>query len=638
MVRLRPLFLLPALALSTLLPATAAHASAAKPAIFDVGTAVVDISPTRPQYLGGYEQMDKPTGNVHDPLQVRAFFVAHGRKAVAFAIVDTQGWFSGYQEGPFGVTDARQQAGAWLAAHGWDAGPDQLIVSSTHSHAAPTIMGIWGPTDPVYLKQVHDATVQAIESASQHLHRAELWTGSGSIDDMLAANYEGTDSFDGWGLDDRTPVLWARDPRTGATLGLYANVPVHPDQFRGSKYNEMSADYPGEARAELDKLLGGTAVIADGTLGRQESQGGEDDYPEVQRQGHFVTNAITHALAHARPITSTQIAGATQYIATPAHNAALLALLVQNQTGFSCNDTIGACTIDRSVLPPYMTGNVIGTWVTALRIGDLAYVSEPGEAFNDVTMAIRDSISGASAVNVVGMAQDQLGYYYPPEDYPASEINPSDFIIFNVSPALADENVDAAALDANAIGFSGTPTHPMIDDQQPHAFFEPGVHFYPGVVESASPSVTFLIASKPSGSPVLPGQPDHTVSPAHVDFGDGTKQDVTGEQHVTHTFPGPGTYQVTATATDEQGQTRTWTRPVIIDVAPTAVVGRTVHRGVIELSARIRGGDGHAIAAHWTFADGSTADGLTVERRPTQSSSGSVTVIDGAGDSASAVF
>ena len=124
-------------------------------------------------------------------------------------------------------------------------------------------------------------------------------------------------------------------------------MPVHPDQFRGSKYAEMSADHPGEERAELDKLLGGTAVVADGTLGRQESQGGEDDYAEVQRQGHFITNAIVRSLAHARPLTSTQIAGATQYVAVPAHNVALLALLLQNQTGFSCNDTIGACTIDR---------------------------------------------------------------------------------------------------------------------------------------------------------------------------------------------------------------------------------------------------------------------------------------------------
>jgi hypothetical protein len=52
----------------------------------------------------------------------------------------------------------------------------------------------------------------------------------------------------------------------------------------------------------------------------------------------------------------------------------------------------------------------------------------------------------------------------------------------------------------------------------------------------------------------------------------------------------------------------------------------------------VRGGDRHAIAAHWVFSDGSTADGLTTERHGSRSSAGTVTLIDGAGDSASAAF
>src|SRR4051794_18694858 len=88
-------------------------ANAATPARFQVGTSVVDITPTNPQYLGGYGQMDSPTGDAHDPLQVRAFFVAHGHKAVGFAAVDTQGWFAGYQEGPYGARDAATESAKW---------------------------------------------------------------------------------------------------------------------------------------------------------------------------------------------------------------------------------------------------------------------------------------------------------------------------------------------------------------------------------------------------------------------------------------------------------------------------------------------------------------------------------------------
>src|SRR5437763_15009434 len=86
-----------------------------KPAIFRVGTSVRDITPPpdHPQYLGGFGQMAQPTNVIHDPLQVRAFAVSDGKNLVEFAIVDTQGWFAGYQEGPYGVTDARQTAAAY---------------------------------------------------------------------------------------------------------------------------------------------------------------------------------------------------------------------------------------------------------------------------------------------------------------------------------------------------------------------------------------------------------------------------------------------------------------------------------------------------------------------------------------------
>src|ERR1051325_1780819 len=80
-----------------------ARADVPKPVEFSVGAATVDITPATPQYLGGYGNMTAPTANAADPLQVRAFFVRRGSGAVAFASVDSQGWFAAYQEGPFGV-------------------------------------------------------------------------------------------------------------------------------------------------------------------------------------------------------------------------------------------------------------------------------------------------------------------------------------------------------------------------------------------------------------------------------------------------------------------------------------------------------------------------------------------------------
>src|SRR4051812_17498149 len=76
-----------------------AVASAPPNALFQVGAAVVDISPSVPVFVGGSSDKAKPAIQVsHDPLQVRAFVVVKGDKAVAFAVVDSTGWFGEYQD------------------------------------------------------------------------------------------------------------------------------------------------------------------------------------------------------------------------------------------------------------------------------------------------------------------------------------------------------------------------------------------------------------------------------------------------------------------------------------------------------------------------------------------------------------
>ena len=553
-------------------PPVAAHAAGhghAKPAIFRVGTSVVDITPpaSRPQYLGGFGQMAKPTNQVHDPLQVRAFAISNGRKLVEFAIVDTQGWFSGYQEGPYGVTDARQQAAGWLDKHGFP-GTTQadLIVSSTHSHAAPTIMGIWGPTDVTYLRQVHDGAVRAVEEAASRLRPAELWTASANSGAIDGSNVSQTDIYDGYDVDPDTPVLWARDPRTHKTIGLYVNVPIHADVACGSCSNAMSADHIGVARDALGRMLGGTAVVAMGTLGRQESIVQVGLWGYSHDVGMTVTDEVLRALRQARPITSATLRSAEQYVQAPFTNPALGGLVYINAFApYTC--TPAACTIDRSITPPYATGFLVGTWVTGFRIGDVAYISEPGEAFPEVSRAIRAGIKGASAVHVVGMAQDQLGYYFPPEEAPATTVtNDSDHFTYNSSLALADLTVRASSQVASSLGFDASYVHPTPMQSDTTARSKPGVQFF-----AVAPGLSGLTVKVDSAvNPAQNGPALDTNGKRGAilfRWGDGTTSyggSVTGEGRgrAVHRYAKPGTYTITGSVTDAKGTTRTYSERV----------------------------------------------------------------------------
>jgi hypothetical protein len=540
-----------------------------------VGTAVRDITPAKdhPQYLGGFGQMSKPTSRVHDPLQVRAFAVSDGNKLVAFAIVDTQGWFAGYQEGPYGVTDARQAAAAYLDTHGLP-GTTQadLIVSSTHSHAAPTLMGIWGPVDVDYLRYVHNQTVNAIEAAATHMRPAELWTSTADSSAIDGSNVSQTDIYDGYDVDPDTPVLWARDPKTHKTIGLYVNVPVHADVACGSCDNAMGADHIGIARDQLGTRLGGTAVVAMGTLGRQESIVQVGRWSYSQDVGMTVTDEVLTALRRARPITSAVLRSAEQHILVPLTNPALAGLVYANLVKpYSCVPTV-ACTIDRSILPPYVVGAAVGTWVTGFRIGDVAYMSEPGEAFPEVSRAIRAAIHGADAVHVVGMAQDQLGYYFPPEMAPltaeAMAQNGSDHLEYNTSLTLADVDVNASATVANDLGFTAAYVHPTPMQGDPNATSKPGVQFF-----AVAPGLSGLTLTVDSA--VNPAQDGATLDTngglGAITFrwGDGTTSyggstNGDGRGRATHTYSRAGTYTIIGTVTDTSGRTRTYRQRVTV--------------------------------------------------------------------------
>src|SRR5690349_2279403 len=167
-----------ALVLGLFLALAAPAAAAPKPAPFRVGAAVANIDPIPgvPVYSGGFGMSPPLTDKqVHDPLEVRAIYVSNGKKGVAVATVDAQAMFASYQDGPgFGITDARQKAAAKIGG-AMTAG--DVIVQSTHSHAAPTLEGIWGPVAPAYLKKVHDAIVQAVGDAAKAARPASLQWG-----------------------------------------------------------------------------------------------------------------------------------------------------------------------------------------------------------------------------------------------------------------------------------------------------------------------------------------------------------------------------------------------------------------------------------------------------------------------------
>jgi hypothetical protein len=633
------------------LPAVGSAKPTPPPALFRVGAAAVDVTPTTPLYIGGYGNQTLVSES-HDPLEVRAFVVAKGDKAVAFVIVDSTGWFAEYQgtEAGYGSLGAREHAAQKLVERGFNVDRSAVMVSTTHVHAAPTITGIWGtstatPEGREYLKRIHDAAVTAVDEAAANLKVSTLWAATGNVRSFVWQNGQGTNHPDGFPVDEQMPILWARNPLTGATNALYVNVPNHPDQFHGANQKQFSADFPGYVRRKLDDTIGGTSVIASGTLGRQEPPGSIEDYSEVERQGQYVSNAIQLALAQARPLTSDALKSTESFMSTTADNSGLIALMKYNSGapfgGPNCNPALqGKCTIPRSITDPlFVDGAVkkIGTWVSAIRIGSLLYVSNPGESFAEVNEAIRDGVLDAQAVNVVGLAGDFLGYNWVRGQYTDTEFGSSNFKTYNLGPDLAQQTADLGHANATALGFATTPTpQPVQAVKYGDVGNLPGIQFYPTQLESTNPTVKIYV-----NKTTPQNRRSDPLSEITWDFGDGSGPVVTGIGWQEHTFPGPGNYQVTAVvhnlAADNPGS-RTWTETIVVD-EPLVVTGKVSWRAgkMTGLHARVSGGQGTVIAATWICTTGETWQGLDAICPGTDKDGfARVTVVDGAGNTATA--
>ena len=688
-------------ALACALALSPAPASAAGPALFQVGAASVAINPTYPVYMGGYSggpaggtlarHVDPLTGRPED-FTVRAIAISAGGRTVELERVDSQGWFAGYQEGPYGISDVRQAAAAYLQQHG-DPGASEadIIVSTLHEHAAPTIMGIWGPPrwQLPYLKQVAAAATRALEEAYAARQPATLTWGHMDVPWVDSTNLANANANEGWPNDGSLLALWARNARTGRTIATYVSEPAYPNIVAGpgdlrcpngvKDPAVLSTDFPSYVQNYLERRLGGTALVASGTLGDQPGPMQGDGQPttdlppvtidgrrcqqtvgfvDAVHMGQLLGNLTARALATGRSFTQATVAGAERYILGPVYNPLLVALnngaSLDHGSPWAELGNPGSYPIDRSTAPPYEVGNAMGTWVTGLRIGHILILSEPGEFFPSIHQAWNQSITGAQGVFVVGMGQDQLGYDFPAYAYPFTWYS-ADQNLYNPSLTLGDQVTTAGEHVARTLGFQANLTSSAEETALNNRYqqaAQAGVQLMPFQLtgDMAPPGGAFddvfegwatpprfneTTPCNPPGLPSAPACPASrpTVGPIHWRFGNRTY--VSGDaaqneqSYFQHSFCAPRVYVVRATATDSSGQRHTFTLPVHV-FAPLRPWIQLV-RG--RLIARMSGGDGRLLYAEWA-----TPTGLHWGPTAPVPATGRVTlrVVDGTGTSARA--
>jgi hypothetical protein len=136
-----------------------------------VGFGEVEITPSldgpRPVWIAGYGHGRRAEG-VHDPLMARCVVLGDGTHRMAWVSVDVVGL----------QYPTVERIRAKLA------GFQYVMVSSTHNHEGPDVIGLWGPTplqsgvDLTYVATLVDRIVEMVQRAAADLQPARAFYGA----------------------------------------------------------------------------------------------------------------------------------------------------------------------------------------------------------------------------------------------------------------------------------------------------------------------------------------------------------------------------------------------------------------------------------------------------------------------------
>lgn len=412
---------------------TLGHAASPAPsAALEVGFGETDITPSlesgRPVWLAGYGMGRRATG-VHDPLRARAVVLRDGDQKIALACVDLIGL-----QYP-AVKRIRESL----------AGYRYVMVSSTHNHEGPDVIGIWGASpfqcgvDEQYVELVVKRVVEAVQAAESQLKPAEAVFGTADDETLVG------DSRLPKVKDSVIRVLKFQPPGGGAVLGLLVQYSSHPEAM-GRANTLVTADFVDATVARLKQryncpvayfsgAVGGLMAPPDGRIQSPEGKVLEEgDFAYCIGYGESVADLASQAIDAARPIRLTPFAHDARRVALPMENkiyraARSIGVLKRAAWVWTGDpESFGAPESAGDASKPL----AVESEVACLKLGELSVACIPGEIYPELVYGkfqepvephvdfpdapLEPSVEKLVPTDrwlVMGLANDELGYIIP---------------------------------------------------------------------------------------------------------------------------------------------------------------------------------------------------------------------------------
>jgi hypothetical protein len=302
-----------------------------------------------PVYRAGYKMMEAEelTGAVDD-IYLRCLSVEAEAARVIFLSLDLIGLFRDFTEA----------LALRLAPRGIE--PEQLIVATTHSHAAPDTMGAWGPAfgqsgyNPEYAEFLLTTATQAVHSALESSRPARPYLCAEEVD-LGVENFREPEEVN--------LALWCLSFHGDeGVVGSLISYPAQPELVPRDD-DRISGDYPGEACRILDREFGGTTLFLLGACGGMQPEGCEAGYETAHAYGRKLASELLNLAPTTWPVGGDTLTVTAREVELPVENE-----------GFALMMEHGLLETTRK--PP-----AARTTLSRIEIGELSIFALPGESF-----------------------------------------------------------------------------------------------------------------------------------------------------------------------------------------------------------------------------------------------------------------
>lgn len=349
----------------------------------------------RPVFLAGFGQ-NRRAGSVHDDLYARALAVSDGQTTLVLCALDLIGFFR---------KDVYEVAAKVNR-------PDvNLLIASTHTHHGPDTMGLWGPddktrgVDELWMAEVKEKIAAVILSALNDMRPAAAMKAASVHVPGLAKNARNPEIVD----DELTAFQFLNADNRPLITGL--NFPCHPEVLW--EHNpHITADYPGYLRAEVERQTGAPCIFFSGALGGMMT-------PDVKDHSFEEAEFIGRRLAE-EGLKALEAAGSGQTTTVS---------LRRKEIRVKLTNLLFKLAMRRKLFPDVRDEKgCIHTEVNLVKLGGLWLAAVPGELLPRLGLALKADLrlAGAATAGVLGLANDELGYILPKEDfrYPLNPLKP----------------------------------------------------------------------------------------------------------------------------------------------------------------------------------------------------------------------